>query len=327
METYSKMKSIKLCRRLVLLLFCIGFSMFGMSAAQAASHSVTLSWTPSMQPDNITAVNWNIYRSTANAGPYAMIASLPVAIDTYVDTAVVSGNEYFYVLTCVDAAGVESGYSVPVDATIPAGDFTGAVDNIAASTIPGGQANYVLTLTGLGGFDADVTLSASGLPPGASASFSPGVVAGGSGSSTLTLAASSATPPGNYLLTITGTGGTVVHSTTVTLQVGSIDFTGNITSITQIVSASTGGSAQYFITLFDLGTKVFGNNVTLSIAGLPAGVTASFLPSGVNPDVSGISMLTLTVSSTTSPGIYSPVITGTGGGVTHSANINFMVAP
>lgn len=301
--------------------------MFGPAAMQASSHAVTLSWAPSPQPENIAAVSWNIYRSTANSGPYSLLASVPVAMETYTDSAVMSGNEYFYVVTCLDAAGVESANSAPVDATVPTGDFIATFDHSAASTNPGGQASYVLNLAPSGGFDAGVTLSADGLPPGVTASFSQTVVAGGSGVSTLTLTASSTTPAGNYLVTVAGSSGTLVHSTTVTFLLGTVDYTGNITPITQAVSASAGGSAQYIVNLTDLGTKVFGSRVTLYISGLPNGVTGSFQPATVDPDVNGTSMLTLTVSSTTPPGSYTPIVTGTGGGLTHAANINLVVAP
>jgi hypothetical protein len=63
-----------------------------------------------------------------------------------------------------------------------------------------------------------VTLSASGLPSGATASFNPNPIASGS-SSLLTLTTSGSTPPGVYTVTITGTGTDVTHTTTITLTV------------------------------------------------------------------------------------------------------------
>jgi hypothetical protein len=59
-----------------------------------------------------------------------------------------------------------------------------------------------------------VSLSASGLPSGASATFSPTTIAGGSGSSTMSVTTSSTTPTGTYTLTITGTSGALSHSIT-----------------------------------------------------------------------------------------------------------------
>ncbi len=61
-----------------------------------------------------------------------------------------------------------------------------------------------------------MTLSASGLPAGATATFSPSAVTAG-GSSTLTIGTSASTPAGSYTLTITGTGSSAAHSTPVGL--------------------------------------------------------------------------------------------------------------
>jgi hypothetical protein len=63
-----------------------------------------------------------------------------------------------------------------------------------------------------------VTLSASGLPAGTTASFSPNPITAG-GSSTLTLAVGAATTPGTYTTTVTGTATSATHGTTVTLTI------------------------------------------------------------------------------------------------------------
>jgi hypothetical protein len=256
-----------------------------------------------------------------------MIASLPVASVSYVDSAVVAGDEYFYVVTCVDTAGMESTYSAIVDATIPVGDFQGTIDSPYASVNAGGQATYILNLTASGGFIGSVTLSASGLPPLATESFSPPVVPGGSGTSILTVTTPSTLLPGDYPFTITGTSGTLAHWTTVDFLVGTVDFMGSVYPTTQSVLASTGGNVQFAISLIDMGTRPFGNSVTFSISGLPAGVTASFLPTAVIPGSNGTSALYLSVPATTRPGIYTLLVTGTGGGVTHATNVNLIVVP
>src|SRR2546426_1975173 len=63
-----------------------------------------------------------------------------------------------------------------------------------------------------------MTLSASGLPAGATASFNPSTVTAG-GSSTLTISLVSSTLVGSYALTVTGTGASATHSTSVSLTV------------------------------------------------------------------------------------------------------------
>ncbi|MFN0166066.1 MAG: beta strand repeat-containing protein [Bryobacteraceae bacterium] len=78
----------------------------------------------------------------------------------------------------------------------------------------GSTADYTVAVSAISGFSGTVTLSASNLPPGSSATFTPATVVGG-GTSTMRLTAGAATPYGSYNLTITGTSGTVTRSTTV----------------------------------------------------------------------------------------------------------------
>ena len=73
-------------------------------------HSVLLSWTASTS-SNI--IGYNIYRSSASAGPYAQINSSLNASTTYTDNSVVDGQTYYYVATAVDSNNQESAHSSP----------------------------------------------------------------------------------------------------------------------------------------------------------------------------------------------------------------------
>ncbi len=91
------------------------------------------------------------------------------------------------------------------------------------SVTQGTSASYNVVIQPSGGFAGNVALTISGLPAGATASFSPAVVAAGpgSGSSNLDVSTTSATPLGTYSLSVKGTSGTlqsavVVVSLTVT---------------------------------------------------------------------------------------------------------------
>ncbi len=91
------------------------------------------------------------------------------------------------------------------------------------SVTQGTSASYNVVAQPSGGFSGNVSLSAAGLPPGATASFSPAVVAvgSGSGSATLNVSTTSATPLGTYSLSLKGSSGAlqsdvVVVSLTVT---------------------------------------------------------------------------------------------------------------
>ena len=86
------------------------------------------------------------------------------------------------------------------------------------SVTAGSAVSYNVNITASGGFAGTTTLSATGLPTGASAAFNPPTVSG-SGSSVMTVTTGAATPAGSYALTITATSGSIVHSVPVTLTV------------------------------------------------------------------------------------------------------------
>jgi hypothetical protein len=78
-----------------------------------------------------------------------------------------------------------------------------------------------ITTTISGAFNSSITLSASGLPSGATASFNPATIAApGTGNSTMTITVGSGTALGTYSITVTGNGGGVQQSATVTITIG-----------------------------------------------------------------------------------------------------------
>ncbi len=100
------------------------------------------------------------------------------------------------------------------------GDFTLAASPTAVTVAQGNQGISTLTTTVSGGFNNAITLSASGVPSGATVGFSPNPIAApGAGSSTMTIAVGSSTPIGTYALTVTGSGGGTQHNATLTLTV------------------------------------------------------------------------------------------------------------
>jgi len=68
------------------------------------------------------------------------------------------------------------------------------------------------------GFAGTVSLSTSGLPSGATASFNPSTI-NTAGSTTLSVATIASTPTGSYPFSVTGTSGSLVHSVDLTLVV------------------------------------------------------------------------------------------------------------
>src|ERR1700704_3092158 len=99
-------------------------------------------------------------------------------------------------------------------------DFTVGASPASLSVSQGSSGSTTISTTTTGGFNSAVALSASGLPAGVTASFSPSSIAApGSGSSTLTFSASSTATTGTFNVTVTATGGGVTHTSTVALTI------------------------------------------------------------------------------------------------------------
>src|SRR5207247_2413709 len=87
----------------------------------------------------------------------------------------------------------------------------------ASQTLPQGwSTSYSVTISPTGGFTGQVTLSVSGLPSGANASFTtlplPDALP-------ISVTTSPTTPTGTYTLTLTGVSGSLTHTTTISLLV------------------------------------------------------------------------------------------------------------
>jgi len=85
------------------------------AAPVAAGHTATVSWTASTS----VVSGYNAYRGTVSGGPYTKVNGSLIGALTYGDTAVLSGQIYFYVTTSVDASGNESVFSNEGTAVIP----------------------------------------------------------------------------------------------------------------------------------------------------------------------------------------------------------------
>jgi hypothetical protein len=109
-------------------------------------------------------------------------------------------------------------FTLPGCASTAANDFSLSLSPTSGTVTAGGSTTATVSTSVVSGSAESVSLSASGLPSGATASFSPSSVTAG-GSSTLTVATSSSTPAGTYPITITGTAASATHSASYSLTV------------------------------------------------------------------------------------------------------------
>ncbi|WBB78924.1 M4 family metallopeptidase [Micromonospora sp. WMMD882] len=151
------------------------------------------------------------YVNTANPGNTARAYTLRAAADLFGGC----GVEYRAVQAAWTAVNVAGG-----DAACTAADgFSLTLTPTSTAVNAGESATAGLTLATTGGAaQPEVTFSVSGLPAGATASFSP-TVTSSDGQTTLTVTTAAGTPAGSYPVTVTATGATVTRTASLTLIV------------------------------------------------------------------------------------------------------------
>jgi len=182
------------------------------------------------------------------------------------------------------------------------------------SLAPGGTATSTLTVNPLNGFSNSVGLTASNLPKGVTASFSP---ASTTGTSTVTFTAASNAVAGTTVATITGSSSGLTNTATISVAVAVPNFSFSVAPAT--VSVPQGGAGS--VNLTSAPVSGFSGSVTLTATGLPKGVTLAFTPAGAL----ATSTVTLTASSSAAAGTAVVTLTGTSGTVSHSAAFSVTV--
>ncbi|MFL5376573.1 MAG: pre-peptidase C-terminal domain-containing protein [Myxococcales bacterium] len=202
-----------------------------------------------------------------------------------------------------------------------ANDFSISASPASLTLAQNASGSSTISTAVVTGVAETVSLSVSGTPAGATATLTPTAVTAG-GSSTLTVNTGTAAA-GTYTLTVTGTSPSISHSTTVTLTVQGPppppDFSVAISPASNTVAA--GGTAAYTVTTGALNGST--QSISLSVSGLPAGVTGAFSPATVTAGAS--STLTLTAASTAAATTATFTVTGTSGTVSHGASASVTV--
>jgi len=199
-------------------------------------------------------------------------------------------------------------------AATPQPDFSLSISPSSQTASPGTSIPYTITVTGANGFNAPVTFNASGLPSGATISFSPAPITSGQ-STTLTVNVPTNVQAGNYAIVVTGSSGSLSHSTSpVSLNVlAGPDFTLSLAAGS--APLWPGGIAIYTVTA--TGPLGFNDTVSFSATGLPSWATATYYPIAVR----GTAYTQLTIKAlNTAPqtGTYNFTVGGQSGSFSHT---------
>jgi hypothetical protein len=227
-------------------------------------------------------------------------------------------------ITGTSGANVHSATVALSVTAVPPPDFTLAVNPTTVSVTAGGASgSTAVSVSGVNGFSAGVGIAVSGLPAGVTVSPATPTIMPGT-PQTLTLTAAASAVAGSSTITVTGTSGALVHTATFTLKVAAAapaDFTLaiNPTSLTLTSGALGQGTA-----VTATAVNGFSGTVSVSVAGLPAGVTVA--PATLTLAVGTPQMLTFTAAANAVAGTSSVSVTGVSGGLTHTATLTLTVA-
>ena len=220
------------------------------------------------------------------------------------------GKDYLIQRNWVNASG---GYCALSYSVTP--DFSLSVSPTSRSVTAGGTtAAYTVTPTALNNWAGTVTYSVTGgLPTGATANVS---------LNSITISTNTTVAPGSYNFTISGTDGTLTHTTTATLVVTVPSFTISISPASQTVQRPN--SVTYTVTVTP--QSGFSDNVALSAGPVRTGLNYGFDTNPV-PSGNGSSHFTVTTSPSAKKGNVTLTVTGTGvtSGVTKSASATLRI--
>jgi hypothetical protein len=209
-------------------------------------------------------------------------------------------------------------------------DFTIETLDTSKTISPGAMAEFRVSV--VGPTSNNVSLSLTGMPPGASATFSWGAVIPAPGQRTesrLTISTSETTPQGTYSLTLRGSNGTFTHEAPVTLVVNAVvvvsgDFA--LLSSESSVFLDCAGSFDGCGAVIEINAAHLSGpalTVSLTVQGLPGDLSAEFSP---NPVTAG-GGTTLVIESylRPPPGTYLVTVVGTSETVTRTVSFDLVV--
>jgi serine protease AprX len=138
----------------------------------------------------------------------------------------------------------------------------------------------------------------------------------------MTMTVGASVPTGSYPITVTGTGGGVTRTTTITLMV--VVAPSFIISVSPgVVVIPPGGSVDSTITTAAVGA--FDSAITLSATGQPSGLAVSFHPNPIPAPGSGSSTMTMKMGPLLKAGCYPITVKGTGASLTRTTILQMWV--
>ena len=197
--------------------FSLSASPNAVSVAQGASGTSTI--TSTTTGGFSTAVNLSASGQptgvTVGFSPTSITGTGTSTMTMTVASTTVAGT---YPITVTGTAGATTETTTVTLTVTAAGSFTITTAPKAISIAPGSHGTVGVKTSATGGFDGVITLTASGQPTGVTIAFTPKTITG-TGHGTMAIKVSSTAKAGTFTITVTGTSGSIVKTTKVTLTI------------------------------------------------------------------------------------------------------------
>ena len=296
------------------------------SGTVTAGDSVTASLTATLVSGTSTAVTFDASGlpsgASASFAPSQCVPTCTSTITIATSSSTPSGTYPITVSAMGGGLTRTTGYTLTVQPLPPGFDFILAVDPTSGTVTAGGSVTASVTATLVSGTSTAVTFNTSGLPSGASATFSPSQCVP-TCTTTMTLSTDPSTLAGAYTITVKAIGGGLTRTTGYTLTVQPLppgfDFALSVDPTAGRVTAGGSATASATASLVS-GTATA---VTFSASGVPLGASATFAPSQCVPTCT--STMTLSTSTSTPNGTFGVTVTASGGGASHSTTYTLTV--
>ncbi|MBK8247140.1 MAG: hypothetical protein IPK85_07080 [Gemmatimonadetes bacterium] len=216
------------------------------------------------------------------------------------------------------ATTIQRQFTLRITQNLPPPDIALSLQPAGLSVEQGQGGSYLVSIARTAPGIGLATMGVTGLPAGAAGAFTP---AAANDTTRLAITTLATTPPGTYTLTVTGVAGTISRQATATLTVTAAPPPPSLalSVAPTALTVAQGATGQAAVTI----TRANGaGNPTLDLQGLPAGVTAAFLPP-VSPTAA--TPLVLSVGAAVVPGTYALTVRGVAGALTATAPLSLTV--
>jgi hypothetical protein len=309
-----------------------GQSLINDLTAMANPPSFTLSATPAAVTVLAGSTAPSVIQVNAQngfSGSAALtVSGLPAGVTaTFSAASTSTSSTLTFVAAATAAAGVSNvtvtgksgslSATVTIPLTVVHSPFTLTATPSSVTVAPGSAATSNIAVAPISGFTGKVTLSASGLPSGVTASFNPATATTGS---TVTFSAASNAAAGTSNITVTGVSGSSSATVTVSLTVKpAAGFTLSVSPASLSIAQGTSGSTILSAAV----QNGFSGTINITVSGVPSGVSLSFSAGGP-----GSLKLTFTAGTSAAVGPATVTIAGTSGSLSASTTLALtVVAP